>query len=198
MQILAWGEKTGLRPFEDALSDAEIERVYRWSRDREILQWSGGNPVELTLAEFTKRIRHESAYPPADRRMFFVVTREGELIGRIGCFALNESGKDGELGIVIGEREYWGMGYGRDAVATFLNHIFETTPLERINLYTYHENLRAQKCFAACGFRMLGASRRLSSDLGEFEGLEMEITRQEFFKLPNLPPQKISIPQGQT
>jgi RimJ/RimL family protein N-acetyltransferase len=198
VKIIAWGEKTGLRPFEDALSDSDIERVYRWSRDQEILKWSGGNPVELTLAEFKERIRHESAHPPTDRRMFFVVTREREMIGRVGCFALDESGKTGELGIVIGEREYWGMGYGRDATATLLTHLFDTSLLERINLYTYPENLRAQKCFAACGFRMLGASRRLSSDLGGFEGLEMEITRQEFLKLTHLTSSELSIPQGQT
>lgn len=197
MKIVAWGEKIGLRPFEDALSDPEIERVYRWSRDQALLQWSGGNPIEITLAEFTARIRHEGAHPPTDRRMFFVVSREGELIGRIGCFALDESCREGELGIVIGERAYWGMGYGRDTITTFLAHLFSTTPLERINLYTYPENVRAQKCFAACGFRNLGASRRLSSDLGEFEGLEMEITRQEFFERTALSSQKISIPQGQ-
>lgn len=198
MKIVAWGDKTGLRPFEDPLSDSEIEQVYRWSRDPSLLQWSGGNPIELTLAEFSERIRHESAHPPTDRRMFFVVTHGGELIGRIGCFALDQIGRAGELGIVIGERKYWGMGYGRDAITTFLAHLFETTTLERINLYTYAENIRAQKCFAACGFRNLGASRRLSSDLGEFEGLEMEITRQEFLQRTSMLSQKISIPQGQT
>lgn len=198
MKIVAWGEKTGLRPFEDNLSDAEIERVYRWSRDQDILQWSGGAPIELTLAEFSERIRHESQHPPSDRRMFFIVTREGEMIGRIGCFALDERGKEGELGIVIGEREFLDNGYGRDAITTFLAHLFETTQLDRINLYTYPENLRAQKSFAACGFRILGASRRLSSDLGEFEGLEMEITRGEFLARANMPSPKISIPQGQT
>jgi RimJ/RimL family protein N-acetyltransferase len=46
-------------------------------------------------------------------------------------------------------------------------------------LYTFPENVRAQKCFAACGFRSLGVARRFSPDLGEFDGIEMEITRQE-------------------
>jgi RimJ/RimL family protein N-acetyltransferase len=198
MKIVAWGVKTGLRPFEDTLTEAEIGRVYRWSSDYAILQWSGGSPIQLTLAEFTERIRRESVHPPTDRRMFFIITREGELIGRIGCFALDEAGKNGELGIVIGERAYWGMGYGRDATTTLLAHLFDTTSLERINLYTYPDNLRAQRCFTACGFRMLGSSRRLSSDLGEFEGLEMGITRQEFLEITHPSPQTISIRQGRT
>lgn len=197
MKIVAWGEKIGLRAFEDGVSDAEIERVYRWSRDQDLLQWSGGSPVELSLQEFSERIRHEALNPPSDRKMFFIVTRDGEMIGRIGCFGLENNGVEGELGIVIGERVYWNRGYGRDAIATLLRFIFETTPLERINLFTYTENVRAQKCFAACGFGVLGTTRRMSSDVDEFEGIEMQITRQEFFARANLTPPKIQIPQEQ-
>jgi RimJ/RimL family protein N-acetyltransferase len=40
--------------------------------------------------------------------------------------------------------------------------------------------VRAQRCFAACGFRDIGNARRFSPDIGEFDGIEMEITRREF------------------
>lgn len=198
MRIVARGTKTALRPFEDPLTDVEIARVYGWSRDPQVLEWSGGTPLELTLAEFTERIRRESQNPPSDRRMFFITTNDGELIGRIGCFALDENAHEGELGVVIGERSFWDKGFGRDAIATLLRYLFETTTLERVNLYTYPENIRAQKSFAACGFRPLGTARRFSSDLGEFTGLEMEITRAEFLARANPNPLPISLTQGQT
>ena len=198
MKIVAWGEKTGLRPFQDSLNDAEIAQVYQWSCDPEILRWSGGTPLALTLAEFAERLRHDAQNPPADRRMFFIVTRAGEMIGRIGCFALDESARAGELGVVIGKREFWDRGYGRDSVATMLGYLYETTPLDRVNLYTYPENIRAQKSFAAIGFRSLGTARRFSSDLGEFTGVEMEITRAEFLIRENLEALKIPVPQGQS
>jgi RimJ/RimL family protein N-acetyltransferase len=179
-RIVAWGSKIYLRPFEDALTDEEIARVYHWSGDEDVLRWSGGAPTELTLAEFRERILSEHGYAPDNRRAFFIVTHEGELIGRIGIFAIDWEDRKGELGIVIGESASWGQGYGRDAVMTLLAHIFETTALERITLLTFPENTRAQRCFAACGFRSLGAARRFSPDLGEFDGIEMEITRHEF------------------
>ena len=102
------------------------------------------------------------------------------MIGRIGCFAIDWDKKEGELGIVIGESAWWGQGYGRDAVTTLLRYVFETTPLQRINLFTFPENVRAQRCFAVCGFRVVGNTRRFSPDIGEFDGIEMEITRREF------------------
>jgi len=197
MKIIARGTKTALRPFEDSLTDAEITRIYGWSRDPKVLQWSGGAPLELAFAEFTERIRRESQNPPRDRRMFFITTTDGELIGRIGCFAMDENAREGELGVVIGERAFWDQGFGRDAIATTLRFLFETTPLERIHLYTYPENMRAQKSFAACGFRSLGTARRSSSDLGEFTGIEMEITRAEFLTRANLDVLQIPLPQGQ-
>jgi len=43
---MIWGEKTGLRRFEDRMSDAEIARLYQWSQDEEALRWSGGSPAD--------------------------------------------------------------------------------------------------------------------------------------------------------
>ena len=191
---IIWGDKIGLRPFEDAMTDEEIARVYRWTSDENVLRWSGGVPTDLTFHEFRERLLGERGYTPANRRAFLIVTRPfdasstlstssaqgGELIGRIGCFAIDWDKKEAEMGIVIGESASWGQGYGRDAVATLLRYIFDTTALERINLFTFPENLRAQRCFAACGFHVVGNARRFSPDIGEFDGIEMEITRREF------------------
>ncbi len=175
-----WGDNIGLRPFEEPLTDTEIERVYRWSSDEDLLGLSGGAPTELTLEEFADRLRSESSFATDDRRAFFIVTRTGELIGRIGVFAIDWSRKTGELGIVIGEREYWGKRYGRDAILTLLRHLFQATSLETINLFTFPDNLRAQRAFAACGFRVVGRGRQFSPDIGEYEGIEMQITRRGF------------------
>jgi RimJ/RimL family protein N-acetyltransferase len=179
---IIWGDKVGLRPFEDPLTDQEIDRVFRWSGDAEVLRWSGGTPTDLTQREFRERLRSDHTITPTNRRSFFIVTRRGELIGRIGCFAIDWTLRQGELGIVIGERAYWSQGYGRDAVVTLLRHLFSTTILETINLYTYPENLRAQRSFAASGFRAIGTARRFSPDLGEYDGLEMAITRRGFLQ----------------
>jgi RimJ/RimL family protein N-acetyltransferase len=179
---IIWGDTIGLRPFEDPVSDAEAERVFRWSRDEAVLHWSGGVATELTLDEFRDHLRGERWHAPINRRAFFILTRANELIGRIGVFAMDREQRDGELGIIIGEPTQWGKQYGRDAVQTLLRHVFTTTMLERVYLFTFNENIRAQNCFRACGFRPLGAKRRFSPDVGEYDGIEMEITRREFLE----------------
>ncbi len=178
--IVAWGERVGLKPFQSPLTDAEIARIYAWSRDDQLVRWSGGSLTDLSLREFSERLRNDSHQLNPNRETFLITTRAGELIGRIGCFALDWQTREGELGVIIGEKNYWGAGYGREAVRTLLHYLFETTPLERIYLFTFQDNARAQKAFAACGFRVLGTARRFMPDLGDFDGIEMEITRAEF------------------
>lgn len=177
---ITWGNQIGLRPFVDPVTDAEIERIYRWSNDAQVLQWSGGVPTELTLKEFANRLRNDQRNPSGFRLAYFIVLRSGDIIGRVGCFAIDWDKRTGELGIAIGEPIQWGRGYGRQAIDLMLRDIFQTTSLEKISLFTFPENIRAQKCFAACGFRQIATARRFSPDIGEFDGVEMEITRREW------------------
>lgn len=192
---ITWGEQIGLRPFDEPVTDTETERIYRWSKDTEVLQWSGGAPTELTLKEFASRLRNDQKNPSSFRLAYFIVLRSGEIIGRIGVFAIDWVKREGELGISIGEPSQWGRGYGRQAIDLMLRDTFQTTSLERIYLYTFPNNLRAQRCFAACGFRPIGQARRFSPDIGEFDGIEMEITRREWLAAHN--PIKIQISQVQ-
>jgi RimJ/RimL family protein N-acetyltransferase len=177
---IIWDNSIGLRPFEDPISDAEAARVWNWCRDENLLRWSGGAPTDLSLAEFSERLQNDQRDFLDQRRVFFILTRDQRIIGRIGVFAIDWTRRDGELGIVIGETTEWGKGYGARAVALLLRHLFETTSLERVYLFTYPENIRAQRCFASAGFRTLGTTQRFLPELGERAGIEMEITRREF------------------
>jgi len=178
---IVYGEKTFLRRFEDRMSDAEISRLYEWSRDRDLLRQSGGTPTELTENEFREHVRGERLYGPTNRRMFLMFARDSlELIGRIGIFAIDWNRRDAEMGVVIGARTFQNRGYGRDAVRTLLRHLFTTSSLNSIYLYTFAENTRARRAFTAAGFRTTEQGPRYTPDVGEFDGVRMEITRQEF------------------
>jgi hypothetical protein len=45
------------------------------------------------------------------------------------------------------------------------------------------DNRRAQKSFAAAGFRAVERGRRYTPEVGEFEGMQMEVTRADFLEL---------------
>ena len=180
---LIYGAKTMLRRFEDRMSDAEILRLYDWSRDAELLRVSGGSVTDLDWDDFREHVRGERLYGPTNRRMYLVFARDNlELIGRAGIFAIDWNQRQAEFGIVIGERAYQNRGYGRDAVHTLLHHLYTTSSLNLIYLYTFADNVRAQRAFAAVGFRVTERGPRFTPEVGEFEGVKMQITRAEFLE----------------
>lgn len=178
---LIYGTKTVLRRFEDRMSDADIARLYDWSTDSELLRLSGGTVTDLSPGEFAEHVRGERLYGPTNRRMFLVLARDTlELIGRMGIFAIDWNQRQAEMGIVIGERAYQNRGYGRDAVHTLLGHLYSSSSLDKIYLYTFADNIRAQRSFAAAGFRVTEKAPRFTPDIGEFDSVKMELVRAEF------------------
>ena len=87
------------------------------------------------------------------------------------------------LGIVIGEKEYWGKGYGTEAVKTMLRYAFHELGLNRVELETYSFNPRAQRCYERAGFRREGVRRGALYRDGKFHDIIiMGILREEFLE----------------
>lgn len=174
------GKRVALRPYEAGFTEEELYRMYKWSRDEGVLRWSGGSVLSMSFEDFKDAFRRELRHQDKHRRVFCLLTDTGELIGRLGYFNIDYRRGEAELGIVIGERKYWGRGYGTDAVKTLLAHIFEETDLERVYLYTYAENERARRSFENCGFRKVGRNRKFSLERGSHDRIQMEIHRREW------------------
>lgn len=86
------------------------------------------------------------------------------------------------IGIVIGERDQWGKGYGKDAVMTLLRYLFREKNIGRVELDTNFSNVRARRCFEACGFHTIEPAALLSGE-GNSDCF-YEISREKFSKLP--------------
>jgi ribosomal-protein-alanine N-acetyltransferase len=167
------GSKIKLR--EKRLADAPND--YAWHIDPELAQLDAAPPPTISLPQYLADYASELHYPPPARLRFAIETLEGEHIGNCTYYGIDETKGEAELGIMIGNRGYWNKGYGADAVATLVNHIFHQTKLNRIYLKTLNSNARAQKCFQKCGFTPY---QRLKRDGYNF--VLMELHRQEWEK----------------
>lgn len=176
------GEKVLLRPWKELLDDANLRRVYRWSRDKEVMYWMGFLPTPLSFPEFARNVRQHASRTEGKLLTFGILDKSGRLIGRITCYNIDATLKEGEIGIVIGEKYLWGKGYGSDALRTFINYLFLEKGFKRVHLRTIKGNLRAQRCFARCGFQNTARRVMLSLETGEFEGVEMELWADEFLR----------------
>lgn len=134
---------------EKSLEDAAND--YAWRTDPELAELDASPPLKLSFSEYFLIFVQQLRYPPPLQHSFAIETKEGSHIGNCVYYGMEEQGEV-EVGIMIGERAYWNQGYGSDVITTLLDYLFTQTSVERAFLCTLDGNLRAQRCFARCGF----------------------------------------------
>lgn len=109
-------------------------------------------------------------------------TEEGwKAIGNTSFMDVNWVHRHAEIGIVIGEKEYWNKGYGRDTMKLMLRHGFKTMNLHRIFLRVYDENYSGIKAYERAGFVREGVLRQDVYLDGEYHDvLVMAVLRTEW------------------
>ncbi len=132
------------------LTDAQQD--YIWQTDPELAQLDAAPLLDITFPEYMVDYTDELRYPSSSRRRFAIETLDGKHIGNCIYYGIDKAKGEAELGIMIGNRDYWNKGYGTDAVTTLVSYIFRRTSLKRIYLKTLDSNFRAQECFKKCGF----------------------------------------------
>ncbi len=153
----------------DALDD------YAWRIDPELAELDATPLLTSVFDEYLAGYACELRHPSPTRHSFAIETLDGKHIGNCVYYNISETKGEVEMGIIIGDRDYWGKSYGADAVTTLLNHIFRQTKLNRIHLKTLTSNPRAHKCFEKCGFVPCG---KLTENGYDFT--LMEIHRQQW------------------
>ena len=133
-------------------------------------------PLTMSYDRFLKLAQDQMRYPTPGSHHFATTTLDGKFIGNCMYYDLDSVKMQAELGIVIGDRDYWSNAYGYDAVTTLLDHCFNEKKLERVYLHTLEWNKRAQRCFEKCGFTQVRPVRRMSHDF-----ILMEVFREDWF-----------------
>jgi RimJ/RimL family protein N-acetyltransferase len=143
---------------EKRIGDARND--YGWRTDAELASFDAARPFAAAFDDYLALYRDELTYPSPYRRTLAIEDRDGRHIGNVMYYNIDAVRREAEIGITIGERDYWGRGYGTDVVLTLVRHILRVTGFRRIYLKTLDWNTRAQRAFEKAGFRVSGRSRR--------------------------------------
>lgn len=148
------GTLVTLRP----LDKANIPLVFSWLFDPDVNRYmlSGHDPIpmEEEVAWYDAMTASET-----DLVMQVHIGETGEYIGNTGIHHIDAKHGGAELGIMIGAKEHWGRGYGRDAIVTLLHHAFDTLGLHRVYLRCAPENTKGVAAYNAVGFTQVGHER---------------------------------------
>ncbi len=150
------GKKIKLR--EKRLTDVRSD--YRWQSDPELSKLDAAPSLHMSFAlyllDYSAVIHEDSGH----RFPLAVETLDSKHIGNCTLYDIDEKRGEGQVGIMIGDKEYWNQGYGVDVITTFVDYIFRNSSLGRLYLKTLDWNIRAQKCFTKCDFKQCGWLQR--------------------------------------
>ncbi|MBC7318676.1 GNAT family N-acetyltransferase [Candidatus Bipolaricaulota bacterium] len=164
-----------------AIEREDIPRFLRWFNDPEVRQF-------VVMHEPLSRAKEEKWFEEhlsrADEIILAIevlVEDEWTHIGNIGLHRIDLKNRTAVLGIVIGEKNFWGQGYGREAIRVLLRYAFFELGLNRVELETFEFNTRAIRCYEALGFKKVGVRRRAFFRDGKFHNLIlMDLLAEEF------------------
>ena len=110
------GRKVKLRDkrLDDALND------YTWQADPELARLDAVPRLTVTFPQYLLAYTSELRFASSARYRFAVDTLDDKHIGNCAYYGINEAKDEAELGIMIGDRDYWDKGYGTDGHLTCL------------------------------------------------------------------------------
>jgi RimJ/RimL family protein N-acetyltransferase len=167
------GGKVRLR--QKKMSDVRAD--YKWQVDPELSRLDAAEQMSIPFSFYLLDYAAELHGPKSRRFPLAIETLEGRHIGNFTVYDIDEKKAEAQVGIMIGDRDYWDRGYGADAMNVVADYLFRSTMLDRLYLKTLAWNVRAQKCFSRCGYTACGEVSR-----NGYHFLLMELTREQWVK----------------
>jgi RimJ/RimL family protein N-acetyltransferase len=163
-----------------AIEKTDLASCHRWFNDPEVTRYMLATYPISALAEEGWVDSAARSQSPTDRA-FAIETHDGAHIGNIGLHRIDWIARHADAGIVIGEKEYWGRGYGTDAMRALLKLAFDAMNLHKVTLGVFEGNPRALRCYEKCGFRVIGTRVEHRFKEGRYlNEVMMEILRRDW------------------
>jgi RimJ/RimL family protein N-acetyltransferase len=107
-------------------------------------------------------------------------SKSNEHIGNIKLDNFDWVGRTCELGLLIGNKQYWGKGIGYEACKLTLEYAFTDLNIRKVSLAVYENNPAAIRLYDKLGFKKEGQLRSHIFEGGKyFDKLYMGIFREE-------------------
>jgi RimJ/RimL family protein N-acetyltransferase len=171
------GEKVYLSP----ISTEEIDTYMRWINDADVTLFM---PSLRTQSISTVKERELVDKMAKNELKFNIIDLETDkIIGNCGFFSENLLHRKAEVGIMIGDKDYWSQGYGADALRLLLDFGFHHRNYHNICLHAVSANHRAIKCYEKVGFKRQGVYREdiIYGDK-KYDSIYMDILSTEWRK----------------
>jgi len=138
-----------------------IHTHFRWNNDPELNRLDSEVPYKKeSFGDFKKRFERLCETPSPAHHDFEIHDAEQDvLIGLAYAADIDAHHRHADIGVIIGDRDYWGEGYGRESMRLLLRYCFETLDLHRLSAETFEYNTAWRDLVEGMGFTKEGTAR---------------------------------------
>jgi RimJ/RimL family protein N-acetyltransferase len=170
------GERVALGPLL-----ADLLPLYgRWINDFSTIRMLGLPPIPVTTEK--ERDWYEGRARAENDLMFTIYERETlRPIGNTGLHGLDHRNRSASFGIIIGEPECRGKGYGTETTSLMLDYAFTALGLHNVMLTVFPFNPAGLRAYEKAGFRQVGRRRECRVMGGKvYDEIYMDCLASEF------------------
>jgi RimJ/RimL family protein N-acetyltransferase len=168
------GDRVLLRAFRPD----DLDALTAFQNDLETELLGGGAPPRPTPREHMAQLWERLT---GDRSgAAFVMEADGKVIGNLGLYNADSEARTIELGITIGDKDYWGRGYGQEALRLAVDYAFRMRNIRKVYLSVHADNARAIAAYTKAGFAEEGRLREHVWSGGRYvDVVQMAVFRPE-------------------
>ncbi len=166
------------------MTKEDADLYHTWRNDMEVMH-STNPSLDVYPVETTREFVDQVILGSQSAKCYIMMEKRNKTpIGIISLIHIDYINRNAECIIDIGEKEYWGKGYGSEGLKLLMDYAFYEMNLHRVSLKVFSFNDRAIHLYKKMGFQEEGNSREsLFRDGKWFDIIHMGILQNEYFEL---------------
>lgn len=175
------GEKIILR----AIERVDLPLLQKWANDPEIQYWLGGWHFPTNSNDQEKWFN--SLNVNSTHQRFVIETKDLGVIGTANLVDIDWKNKNAFHGMMLGDKDIRGKGYGVETVMTIMRYAFEELGLNRLDGSMIEYNKASLKMYIEkCGWKEEGRQRNWYFRKNRYwDRIIVGITREDYLELLN-------------
>ena len=172
-------ERIYLRALE--LDDYKVS--IEWRKDDRIWEMLGG-PKYFVSEAYEKKWVENTIFNSKDVKLAICLKENNKYIGNVYMTNIDEINRSCHSHILIGDKEYWGKGYAREALMKAIEYMFKERNIHRIQANVLESNMQSLKMHKKCGYVIDGLLRKSVFKDGRYQNqYVLSLLKEEFLKI---------------
>ncbi|MDR0269363.1 GNAT family protein [Paenibacillus sp.] len=142
------------------MTEEDVSVYHGWRNDLEVMRTT--NPfIDMSSFADTKDFVEHVILGASTSKTYMILDKNSQKpIGVTSLIQIDHKNRNAECIIDIGDKEFWGKGYGKEALKLLLDYAFLEMNLHRVSLRVFSFNEKAIHLYKKLGFEQEGTSRQ--------------------------------------